>query len=397
VEFGEGATLFIKEVFVPVSGAEAFSLIIGFVVVTAVAFVVICLVASLLRFQGMAEDVHAAADTGQVGLDGWGTALAARLSMVPSAPAPFSILQLVPRSSEEQGDLAEYAEALRCALRPRDRVFLLEGGRIGILLAARRESLRVVIGRLRQRPAFDIAAWAIGAATYPENGARVDPLLKAADEALDQALDAGPAPFSLAGAPAEDLPAEISAEAPPPSDLVDALTGTLSPARFMPSLQKLTTAVRRDGEALSLLLIRIEHLARYREHYGVEAADTLLAALGKILRRGVREEDLPVRIDEEQMGVMLHCGGDDAERVAERLAEQVRSKPVTHAGSELKMAIHVGIATAPVDARSGRALFDCAVCAANEAASQVRGACVRYDEERMAPGPVEEDAAPQVY
>lgn len=379
------------------SGTEAISLIVGFVAVTALAFVVICLVASLLRFQGMAEDVSAAADTGQVGLDGWGTALAARLSMVPSVPAPFSVVQFAPRSSSGGADLAADAEVLRGALRPRDRVFLVEGGRIGILLAARRESLPVVVGRLRQRQSFDAVKWAVGAATYPENGTRVDPLLKAADEALRQALEADAGPLSLAGSNVDELPAKISADAPPSSDLVDSLTGALSSARFLPSLQKLAAAARRDGQLLSLLVVRIEHLARYREHYGAEASDALLAALGEILHRGVREEDLPVRIDDEQMGVMLHCGGEDAQRAAQRLADEVRSQPVVHAGNELKMAIHVGIATAPVDARTGRELFECAVCAANEAASQVRSACLRYDAERMAPGVIDEDAAPQVY
>lgn len=382
------------------SGAELVSIIVGFVAVSAIAFVLICLVASFLRFQGMAEDAIRAADKGKVGRGDWSTALAARLSMVPSAPSPFSVLLLAPRDvAEGQAEPSAEADLLRGMLRKRDRVFLLEDGRIGLLLDAPRGRVPSVLQRLRGMPPLDNASWAIGVATYPEDGTRIDPLLQAAEEALGKALheETKSAAAPCVGTDTLPTPSPDEAEVPPASDLVDALTGALKPDRFLSSLQKLASAARRDDGSLSLLVVRIEHLARYREHYGADAADALLSALGKVLRTRVREEDLPARIDDEQMGVMVHCEGGAALAVAERLSEQVRGQPVLHAGSVLKMAIQIGIATAPADARTGRDLFEYAVCAANEAASQGRGACVRYDPERMAPGQMEEEAEPQEY
>ncbi len=380
------------------SGSELVSLIFGFLVVSAIAFVAIALAASFLRFQGMADDATKEGGPGQVGRNGWNAALAARLSMVPSAPAPFAVLLFAPRDpAGREGEADAEAEALLQGLRKSDRIFLLEGHRIGVLLGAPRGTLSAVLGRLRAVPPMNDPAWAVGMATYPEDGTRLDPLLQAAEEALARALEQSDAPYALAGG--EPLPAvaEDHAEPPPTSELVDALTGALKPDRFLSSLQKLASAARREGQSLSLLVVRIEHLARYREHYGAEAADTLLAALGRVLRAGVRENDLPVRIDEEQMGVMVHCQGEEALAVAQRLCEQVRSQPVPYADSELKMSINVGIATAPADAHTGRDLFAYAESAANEAASQGRGACVRFDPERMTPGEAEEEVEPQAY
>lgn len=373
------------------SGSEVMSLLVGFLVASAVSFVVLCLLSSLLRFQGMADQSSAPATEPAEGMESLAMALGGWLSSVPKAPRPFSLLQWAPRAGQAMadGEIVAAAKELRRWLRPSDRVHVLENGRLGVLVAARRGALDAVLRRVRATPSFAVSRWAVGIATHPEDGVRVDPLLAAGAADLERAL-ADENASGPALAPAEPAPV-------PPSDLLDEATGALKPELFMSSFQKLVATARREDRPLSLLCVRIEHLPRYRDHYGAEGERALFAALGETLRTRVREEDLPARIDAEQCGVILHAGGEAAMRVAQRLSEEIRGRAVTVGSSELKMAAQIGVASLPEDARTARELLTCAERAAHEAVSHGRGACVRFDPERMSAEPAAEPSGPDVF
>ncbi|MGK9063869.1 sensor domain-containing diguanylate cyclase [Stutzerimonas chloritidismutans] len=130
----------------------------------------------------------------------------------------------------------------------------------------------------------------------------------------------------------------------------DYLTGLPNRRRFDETLQAEVARARREGNALSLLLLDIDFFKRYNDHYGHQAGDDCLRRLAQLLRAGVfRPADLACRYGGEEFAVILPgLDGAAAERIAERLREGLFAAALPHELAPTgRITTSIGIATLP--------------------------------------------------
>jgi diguanylate cyclase (GGDEF)-like protein/PAS domain S-box-containing protein len=127
----------------------------------------------------------------------------------------------------------------------------------------------------------------------------------------------------------------------------DHLTGLANRRYFMEHGHTELVRAQRYGEALSLLMIDVDHFKAINDSRGHKAGDSVLRRLSGIMRETLREIDIIGRIGGEEFAVMLpETGLHEAAEIAERLRENVaRAEVVLEAGLPLRITISVGVAT----------------------------------------------------
>jgi diguanylate cyclase (GGDEF) domain len=91
----------------------------------------------------------------------------------------------------------------------------------------------------------------------------------------------------------------------------DTLTGLPNRRALEEFFRKAQLAAMEQGEAVSALLIDIDHFKRFNDEYGHGVGDQVLRLMAKVLREQVREIDLPARYGGEELIVSCPRGSRD--------------------------------------------------------------------------------------
>lgn len=149
----------------------------------------------------------------------------------------------------------------------------------------------------------------------------------------------------------------------------DTLTG-LHNRRFLEeSIDHELMRAQRHKQALSLLMLDMDHFKRFNDNFGHDAGDYVLKALSSLLVNGVRGEDMVCRVGGEELCIVLpNTAGEAAINVAEKLCTQVRDLHLDFHGQSLgKLTLSIGVATYPQDAEDYASLMKLADVALYEA------------------------------
>jgi len=135
--------------------------------------------------------------------------------------------------------------------------------------------------------------------------------------------------------------------------LTDSLTGLGNRRRLDNALMDEIRLARRQGSALSLIMLDVDHFKRYNDRYGHAAGDDCLNAVGRAIQQAVkRPGDLAVRYGGEEFTVLLpNTENAGAIQVAEDILQAIRALELEHTGHPLGyVTASAGIATRhPVD------------------------------------------------
>ncbi|WP_338072064.1 diguanylate cyclase [Billgrantia bachuensis] len=114
---------------------------------------------------------------------------------------------------------------------------------------------------------------------------------------------------------------------------MDGLTGIANRRHFDAFLAREWQRARRNGHALSVIFIDIDHFKEFNDHYGHVAGDDTLRAIAEALTRVVhRASDLVARYGgEEFVCVLPDTDLEGALRVAERIHLEIRALDIPHA------------------------------------------------------------------
>ncbi len=129
--------------------------------------------------------------------------------------------------------------------------------------------------------------------------------------------------------------------------VTDALTG-LNNRRFLDHQLNLAMARHiRGGEALSLLLVDIDHFKRVNDTYGHDVGDEVIREFARRLSLNVRAIDMACRYGGEEFVVLMpETQPADAMHIAERVRSQVAEAPfVLNDGRRLDITVSVGVST----------------------------------------------------
>lgn len=105
----------------------------------------------------------------------------------------------------------------------------------------------------------------------------------------------------------------------------DELTGLYNYRHFLESLELEMERTRRSGQAMTLIMLDLDHFKLVNDNWGHEFGNTALAAVSKILMETVRRVDISCRFGGEELAVILPGTSlKSAVKLAERLCEKVR-------------------------------------------------------------------------
>ncbi|MDQ5909480.1 MAG: hypothetical protein QG599_1575 [Pseudomonadota bacterium] len=128
----------------------------------------------------------------------------------------------------------------------------------------------------------------------------------------------------------------------------DPLTGLFNRRYLDETLSRELHRCQRQGEALSAAMLDVDHFKRFNDAYGHEAGDTVLRALGDLVKRFLRAGDIACRYGGEELTVILPGATlDDAQTRLESLRQAVMQMSVVYQGRNLPtITVSIGVAAA---------------------------------------------------
>ena len=136
---------------------------------------------------------------------------------------------------------------------------------------------------------------------------------------------------------------------------LDVLSGLGNRRALDERLEAHLSGRRRRGDALSLVMIDIDHFKAFNDRYGHATGDECLRAVAHVIRRSLtRATDFAARYGGEEFVVLL-AGHDahDGEKLAERICRGVAAMIETPSAGILdRMTVSIGVACIVPDARA---------------------------------------------
>jgi diguanylate cyclase (GGDEF)-like protein len=123
----------------------------------------------------------------------------------------------------------------------------------------------------------------------------------------------------------------------------DALTGLFNFRHFKTVLQAEMDRSKRSGIPTSLVLVDVDHFKAVNDTYGHEAGNLALKFLADILRGEVRTTDIVCRYGGEEFAMIFpETHLNLAVKVADRIREQIASRPVVIDDDDIKLTVSMG-------------------------------------------------------
>lgn len=146
--------------------------------------------------------------------------------------------------------------------------------------------------------------------------------------------------------------------------------------------------VQQNASQLSLLMLDIDHFKQINDHFGHDAGDSVLVAIGVLLRHHFRGLDIVCRFGgEEFIALLPGTSVNTAESRAHALLEEASQLSLTHQGALLRnVTFSCGVATYPDHTQDPFRLLKLADEALYQAKNRGRNRCIVWAE---APQPLE--------
>ncbi len=130
----------------------------------------------------------------------------------------------------------------------------------------------------------------------------------------------------------------------------DALTSAYNKRVFEEQLDKAYAHALRHDITLSLAIFDVDHFKRINDTYGHPGGDKVLAQLGVVLTRVLRNEDVFCRVGGEEFAVIMRETEADGALVAgQRFRAVVESTDFRHDETRISVTISVGVASLDPD------------------------------------------------
>ena len=127
--------------------------------------------------------------------------------------------------------------------------------------------------------------------------------------------------------------------------IIDALTGVYNRRHFNESITKEWRDSIRQKNALTALMIDVDHFKKYNDFYGHQRGDHCLKKLAACFKSSLkRPRDLVARYGGEEFVILLpNTTHEGATNIAEQLLKSVRSLKIPHEGSDTSKHVSISI------------------------------------------------------
>jgi diguanylate cyclase (GGDEF)-like protein len=154
----------------------------------------------------------------------------------------------------------------------------------------------------------------------------------------------------------------------------DALTGLFNRRHLEESLEREMRRAARTDQPVGVIMFDLDHFKKVNDTFGHEAGDAVLRAIGSLLSRGARAEDMPCRFGGEEFFLIMPGTSIEGARLrAERLRSDVKQVPIMQDGRSIgTVTISIGVAAFPVHGLSVKDLIATADAALYRAKNEGR-------------------------
>lgn len=151
----------------------------------------------------------------------------------------------------------------------------------------------------------------------------------------------------------------------------DHLTGLANRMKLAEVFKRECANARRNGTALSLLFLDVDHFKQINDQHGHDIGDQALRHLAEVLAQRLRATDLFCRLGGEEFAVLLpNTDLDQAMTIAEILRARLATAPVQCGAIRLQMTLSAGVASLGDD---GQGLDDLLLAADRRTYAAKRG------------------------
>lgn len=105
-----------------------------------------------------------------------------------------------------------------------------------------------------------------------------------------------------------------------------------------------------QNQPLSIIMFDIDFFKKFNDTYGHACGDYVLQTVAKIIKGGIRGQDMASRYGGEEFTVMLHnTGKEDAMQVAERIRQNIEKNDFYYEDQHMKVTISSGVSVFSTD------------------------------------------------
>ncbi len=157
----------------------------------------------------------------------------------------------------------------------------------------------------------------------------------------------------------------------------DPLTGLYNRRYLTETMGRELARCMREGQALSVLMIDVDHFKAVNDTYGHQAGDAVLAQIAAILAREVRGSDLACCYGGEEFLMLFpNMSVDAAQARAELYRSKAESSPLAFGEFQIRVRLSIGVAGFPGHATTPEGMIECADRALYDAKHQGRNRVV---------------------
>ncbi|MEM7391687.1 MAG: GGDEF domain-containing protein, partial [Verrucomicrobiota bacterium] len=160
-------------------------------------------------------------------------------------------------------------------------------------------------------------------------------------------------------------------------------TGVMRADKLGYAYQKVLSRYRKEGQAVSFLVLDIDHLDNYNQHYGREGGDAVLKGMGPFLEKNVRLSDIIGRPEEDEFTISMVATLEQARGVANRLVTESQRTSFRAGEAELKVTFGIGLAGHPEHGSLAHDLVESARVAMKSAKCEGKGRVKVFDPDKM--------------
>jgi diguanylate cyclase (GGDEF)-like protein/PAS domain S-box-containing protein len=131
--------------------------------------------------------------------------------------------------------------------------------------------------------------------------------------------------------------------------ICDPLTGLFNRRYMEESLEREFSRANRHKTSVAIVMLDLDHFKRFNDSFGHQAGDALLRALGDLLKKNTRSQDIACRYGGEEFALVLSESSlEGAFKRAEILRQQVKQLSVEYDGQTLgAVSVSMGVALFP--------------------------------------------------
>jgi len=141
----------------------------------------------------------------------------------------------------------------------------------------------------------------------------------------------------------------------------DALTGLANRRRFNEVMDEEIRRARRSGQPFAMLLCDVDQFKRFNDHYGHQAGDGCLSAVGATMGKLFRRAgELPARYGGEEFAVVLpDTDAEKAMLAAEMLRKAIEALGIPHEKSDVSpsVTLSIGVISSKILAKTDATWF----------------------------------------